>query len=255
MSDFIYEEFKERVKDFGITIGPEDTDGNIEIEYGKTHLTINLGNARNSYLKHDDLQHLDQIVASVHESLMGTLLPAWEEASPNLYCMLTRPKESGQEEYITEPIADGVVKVFIHYHKGQHAWISHSMLKFWDVSLEAVKGQCNYNMSILMDDAHIHVMKLPDGVKFATIESDLSWLNTAVLFTKDFKKKISAKIGWPIYFAIPTREFCYMVNIKQKQSLSMLAYMFDDIYRREDLPLTREMFSMTDNGIRSIGKF
>lgn len=27
MGDFIYEEFKERVKDFGISIGPEDAEG------------------------------------------------------------------------------------------------------------------------------------------------------------------------------------------------------------------------------------
>ncbi|MEC3881296.1 hypothetical protein [Parapedobacter sp. 10938] len=255
MGDFIYEEFKERVKDFGITIGPEDAEGNIEIEYSDTHQTINLGNARTSHLKHGDLDHLDKIVASVHEGLMGVLLPPWEEASPNLFCMLTQPKESGQEDYITEPIADGVVKVFIHHRNGQHAWISHSMLKFWNVSLDAVKGQCNYNMGTLLDDAEIEVMKLPHGVKFAAIQSDLSWLNTAILFTKDFKKKILPKIGWPIYFAIPTREFCYMVNIKHKQSLSVLSYMFDDIYRHEDLHLTREVFSMTDRGIRSVGKF
>lgn len=255
MDDFIYEAFKERVKDFGITVGPEDPDGNIAIEYGNTHLTINLGNARKSYQQQGDLDHLDKIIASVHQSLMGILLPAWDEASPNLFCMLTQPKQSQQEDYITEPIADGVVKVFIHHHNGQYAWISHSMLKYWDVSLEAVKGQCNYNMDILLDDAKIEVMKLPDGVKFAAIRSDLSWLNTAVLFTTNFRKKIAGKIGWPIYFAIPTREFCYMVNIKHKQSLSILSYMFDDIYRNEDLHLTREIFSMTDNGIRSVGRF
>jgi len=147
------------------------------------------------------------------------------------------------------------VKVFIHHHNGQYAWISHSMLKYWGVSLEAVKGRCNYNMGIVLDDAHIEVMKLPDGVKFAGIQASLSWLNAAVPFTKGFKKKISAKIGWPIYFAMPTREFCYMVNIKHKQSLSMLSYMFDEIYRKEDLHLTREVFSMTDNGIRSVGSF
>ncbi|SEM86193.1 hypothetical protein SAMN05216436_108137 [bacterium A37T11] len=29
MNDFIYEEFKERVQNFGIDIGPEDPDGNV----------------------------------------------------------------------------------------------------------------------------------------------------------------------------------------------------------------------------------
>lgn len=255
MDNFIYEEFKERVQDFGITIGPEDPDGNIEINYGDTHITINLGNARKSYLKHGDLTHLDQIVASLHQNLMGIHFPAWDDASPNLFCMLTQPKESSQEEYITEPIADGVVKVFVHHQNGQYIWISHSMLRAWNVSVETVKGQCNYNMDILLDECKIEIMKLPDKVKFGAIHSDISWLNSATLFTKNFKKKIEGKIGWPIYFAIPTREFCYMVNIKQKQSLAMLSTMFADIYRHEDLQLTRQIFSMTDNGIRAIGRF
>ncbi len=256
MGDFIYNEFKERVQDFGITIGPEDTDGNIEIDYGKTHLTINLGNARRSYAQYGDLEHLDKIIASLHESLMGMVLPAWDDASPNLFFMLAQlPQQRLEDEFITEPIANGVVKVFVHYHNGHYTWISHKSLKHWNVSLESFKGQCNYNMDILLDDCKIEIMKLPDKVKFGAIHSDISWLNSAVLFTKNFKKRIEPKVGWPIYFAMPTREFCYFINIKQKQSLSLLSSMFDDIYRHEDLQLTREIFSMTDNGIRVVGRF
>ncbi len=88
MGDFLYEQFKERVKDFGITVGPEDQDGNIQIDYGETHLTINLENARRSHAQHGDLTHLDRIIASLHESLMGIPLPGWDDAGPNLFFML-----------------------------------------------------------------------------------------------------------------------------------------------------------------------
>jgi hypothetical protein len=255
MGDFLYEQFKERVKDFGITIGPEDRDGNIKIAYGGKDLTINLENARRSYTQYGDLTHLDRIIASLHESLMGIPLPGWDEASPNLFFMLSQPKETHQEQYVTEPVANGVVKVFVHHHQGKYIWISHNTLRYWNVSLEAFKGQCNYNMDILLDECKIETIKTPDHVKYYCINSDISWLNSAMLFTKNFKKKIEQQTGWPVYFAMPTREFSYFVNIKHRQTLDLLSPMFADILRHEDLPLTREIFSMTDNGIRVVGRF
>lgn len=257
MGDFIYNEFKERVKDFGIIVGPEDQDGNIEIDYGDTHLTVNLGNARNSYLKDGDLDHLDRIIASLHQSLMGMPVPDWDKAAPNLYFMLSRDELSPEKlkEYITEPIARGVIKVFIHHHNGQYMWISHSVLKMWNVTMEAFKGQCYYNMDNLLDDSKIALMRLPGKGKFGAIQSDISWLNTALLFTRNFKKKIEEKIGWPIYYAIPAREFGYFVNVKHRQSMNFLSEMFEEVYRNEDLRLSREIFSMTDKGIRVVDTF
>lgn len=255
MGDFLYEQFKERVKDFGITIGPEDQDGNIHIAYGGKKLTINLGNARKSYEQNGDLSHLDMIITSLHENLMGMPLPDWDEASPNLFFMLSQPKETHQEQYIAEPVANGVVKVFVHHYRGKYMWVTHNMLQYWNVSLEAFKGQCNYNMDGLLDDCKIETIKTPDQVKYYCINADISWLNSAMLFTKNFKKKIEQQTGWPIYFAMPTREFCYFVNIKYRYTLDLLSPMFDDIMRGEDLHLTREIFSMTDNGIRAVGRF
>lgn len=255
MSDFLYEQFKERIKDFGITAGPEGKDGNIQIDYGKEHFTINLENARRSYAQHGDLTHLDKIIASLHESLMGVLLPGWDDAAPNLFCMLSQPAQLTEDEYIAEPIADGVIKIFVHHHRGRYMWITHNLLRHWNVSLEALKERCNYNMDILLDESKIHVMKAPDQVKFGGIDSEISWLNSAVLFTKNFKKKVERQIGWPIYFVMPTREFCYFVNIKHRQSMDVLSPMFVEICRYEDLHLTREIFSMTDNGIRVVGQF
>ncbi len=257
MGDFIYDEFKERVKDFGIDVGPEDQDGNIAIEYGDTQITINLGNARKSYAEQNDLSHLDKIISSLHQSLMGLPVPDWDTAAPNLFFMLTRHELSPEKlkEYITEPIADKVIKVFIHHHNGQYIWISHSILQIWNVSLEAFKGQCNYNMDNLLDDSKIVLTKLPGKGRLGAIESEISWLNSALLFTKNFRKKIEETIGWPVYFVIPAREFCYFVNIKRKDSLDLLTQMFNDIYRKEDLRLTREIYSLTDKGIRATDNF
>ncbi len=139
MGDFIYEEFKERVQDFGITIGPEDQNGNIEIDYDQIHLTIKLGNARKSYEQHDDLTHLDRIIVSLHESLMGVTIPAWNNASPNLFFMLAQSEQSLRKGYITESIANGVVKVFILHHNGQYIRISQSILRYWNINLEVFK--------------------------------------------------------------------------------------------------------------------
>lgn len=255
MSDLLYEQFKERVQDFGITIGPEDQDGNIQIDYGETHLTINLENARRSYVQHGDLTHLDRIVDSLHESLMGMPLPGWDEAAPNLFFMLSQPAHVAQAEYISEPIADGVIKIFVHHHQGRYIWISHNVLRYWNVSLETLKERCNYNMDILLDACKIHTGKTPDHVKFGCIDSEISWLNSAVLFTENFKKEVEKLIGWPIYFTMPTREFCFFLNIKHRQAMDLLSPMFAEVFRREDSQLTREIFSMTDNGIRAVGRF
>ncbi len=255
MSDFLYEQFRERVKDFGITIGPEDQNGNIQIDYGETRLTINLENARRSYAKYGDLTHLDGIITSLHESLMGIPLPGWDEACPNLFFMLSQSTQVAREEYISEPVADGVIKIFVHHHDGRYIWISHNVLRYWNVSLETFKERCDYNMDVLLDESRIHITKTPDQVKFGCIDSDISWLNSAVLFTKNFKKGAEKLIGWPIYFTMPTREFCFFLNIKHRQTMDLLSPMFAEVFRREDSHLTREIFSMTDNGIRVVGRF
>lgn len=254
MGDFIYEQFKERVKDFGIVIGPEDQDGNIQIDYNEIKTTVNLGNARKSYFEHDDLTHLDKIITSLHESLMGTLIPKWDEASPNLFCMLSQSRPYG-DGYITEPIADNIVKAFVHYHNDRYMWMSYNTLKIWNISLEVFKAQCNYNMDILLDEAELKIIKTPNRVKCGFIHGGDSWLNSALLFTKNFKRKIEKEIGWPIYFIMPARAFTYFINVKDRQSLDMLSNIGSQVYQNEDQPLSREIFSMTDKGIRAVDRF
>lgn len=255
MGDFIYEEFKERVKDFGIDIGQEDTDGNIKIDYDDKQFTINLSNVRRSYSETGSLDHLDKIIASLHEGIIDFPLPDWDTASPNLFCMLTQPGNVMGDKYISEPIISGIEKVFVHHHKDQYIWISHNSLKRWNIDLGTFKEQCNYNMDILLDDCKIEILKGPGKEKAGGINSDISWLNSAIPFAKNFKRKAALAIGWPIYFAMPTREFCYVVSIKQKDMLDFISPMLSEIWQQEDLHLTRNLFSMTDNGIRVVGHF
>lgn len=255
MGDFIYEELKERVKDFGIDIGKEDADGNIKIDYGDKQFTINLSNARRSYSQSGSLDHLDKIIASLHEGMIGFPLPDWDTASPNLFFMLTQPTIVMPDQYISEPIIDGIEKVFVYHHNDRYIWISHNSLKHWNIDLETFKKQCNYNMDILLDDCKIEILKGLGKEKVRGINSDISWLNAAILFTKNFKQKAALAIGWPIYFAMPTREFCYIVSIKQKDTLDFLSPMLSEIWQHEEQHLTRNFFSMTDNDIRVVGHF
>lgn len=255
MGDFIYEEFKERVKDFGIDISHEDADGNIKIDYGDKQFTINLGNARRSYSESGSLDHLDKIIASLHDGIIGFPLPDWDTASSNLFFMLTQPRNMIEDIYISEPIIDGIEKVFVYHHNDRYIWISHNSLQHWNIDLVTFKKQCDYNMDMLLDDCKIEILKGPGKEKAGGINSDISWFNAAIPFTKNFKQKATQTIGWPIYFAMPTREFCYIVSIKQKETLDFISPMLSDIWRHEDHQLTRNLFSMTDNGIRVVGQF
>jgi hypothetical protein len=255
MGDFIYEEFKERVKDFGIDNCQEDADCKIKIYYGDKKFKKKIINARRSHFETGSLDHLDKIIASLHDGIINFPLPDWDTASPNLFCMLAQPGNEMEDKYISEPVIGDIEKVFVHHHKGRYIWISHNSLKRWNIDLETFKEQCNYNMDILLDDCKIEILKGPGKEKAGGINSDISWLNAAIPFTKNFKRKAALAIGWPIYFAMPTREFCYIVNIKQKGMLDFISPMLNDIWQREDLHLTRNLFSMTDNGIRVVGQF
>lgn len=255
MKDFIYEELRERVKDMGITLGPEDAEGNIEIKRGAWEWTINLTNARATYARTGSLDHLDKIIESFHNNLMGQLVPSWEDASPTVYTMLSAAPSRLNDDYIIDEVVTGVYMVYVFYDKGRYTWIGKSILSIWGITEEEMKGRCTYNSSIMLDECGFIPLALPGYGKLLGLNAEISWLNTAMAFQEGFKEKIKKKLGWPIYLAMPTREFCYVMHVNEKKMLPILKELCQDIYKHEDLHLTKQIFIMSDSGLKAVDKF
>ena len=73
MEDIVLVRFKSRIEDLGLSIDHIDDDGLIFITAGEEIFQISLDNVRKSYEQEGSFDHLDSLIASIHNGLIEPL--------------------------------------------------------------------------------------------------------------------------------------------------------------------------------------
>jgi len=254
MQDIVFDRFKIRLEDLGLTIDKIDDGDFIYIEHGENTLKISLDNVRRSYEQEGTFDHLDNLVNSIHSHLMEVPIPAWEEAHLNVYCSLF-PSDYDFCNFLHEKITDDFHKTYIYYDSGQYIWINYDQLREWQIEEQMFKQQVEINMNVLLGNSNIEITETEDALRLAFFETSIEGVKSALLFSQNLKEKVEPLLGWPIYCVLPVRDFCYMFSQKDEGLLSRLGEIVLDEYSNSAYPVTTEALLLSDDGIKTVGKY
>ena len=238
----------------GLSIDKVDKEGLIYIEHGENSLKISLDNVRKSYEQEGTFDHLDNLVDSIHSHLMEVSIPHWEQAYLKVYCSLF-PSDFDFGDFLHEKVTDDFHKIYVYCENGQYIWINHEQLKDWQIDIQTFKQQVAFNMNALLEETSIETTETAEGLRLAFFENGIEGVRSALLFSKDLKKKIEPILGWPIYCVLPVRDFCYMFSEKDDELLSRLGDIVLDEYSNSAYPVTTEALLISDEEIKTVGKY
>jgi hypothetical protein len=254
MQNIVFERFKTRLEDLGLAIDKIDEEGLIYIEQGENTLRISLDNVRRSYEQDGTFEHLDNLVDSIHSHLMEVPIPDWEQAHFKVYCSLF-PSDYDFGDFLHDKVTNDFHKTYVYRDNGQYIWINHDQLKEWQIDEQTFKQQVAFNMNTLLDESSIEITETEDGLRLAFFETDIEGVKSALLFSQRLKEKVEPVLGWPIYCVLPVRNFCYMFSEKDEDLLSRLGEIVLDEYSNSAYPVTTEALLISDEGIKTVGKY
>jgi hypothetical protein len=254
MQDIVFERFKTRIKDLGLSIDKIDEDELIHISQGSIELKISLDNVRKSYEQEGTFDHLDNLIDSIQDHLIEEPIPGWNEASNKVYFSLF-PSDYDFGDFLNEKVTNDFHKYYVYNNKDRYIWINYTQLKEWEIDEQVFKQQVEMNMNTLLSESSIEILETENHEKLAYFESPIAWLKSALLFSKNLKEKASPTLGWPIYCVLPVRDFCFMFSETDKNLVNLLDQTVLDEYRDSPYPITTEVLRISDEGIETMGKY
>lgn len=255
MEDIVFNRFKTRIEDLGLTIDKIDEDELIYIEHNENTVKISLDNVRKSYNQDGNFDHLDSLIQSVHDYLMEIPIPTWDESKDNVFLSLY-PSDADFQDNIHDPVTNDFHKYYVYYRDNQYIWISHDQLGTWEINEDTFKQHVDKNMNTLLNSSSIETMTTESGATLAYFVTEMAELKSALLFSKDLKEKVAPILGFPIYCVLPVRDFCYMFNEKDKDELiPLLGQAVLKEYQESGYEITTEIIKISDDGIEALGKY
>lgn len=255
MQDEVFDRFKFRIEDLGLTIDKVDEDGLIHIDNGENTLQISLDNVRKSFEQDGTFDHLDNLIDSIHSHLMEIPIPSWEESKNNVYLSLF-PSTHDFADYINEPVTSDFNTYYLYYDGKQYTWLNKQQLEDWNIDEATFKKQVEINMNTLLEASSIETMTLENGTTLAYFDTEIEELKSALLMSSKLKQKISSILGWPIYSVLPVRDFCYMFSLQDKDLLiDSLGSTVVKEYNESGYEITKEIIEISDNGVKAVGRY
>jgi hypothetical protein len=255
MEDIVLERFRSRIEDLGLSIDHIDDDGLIFITAGDEIFQISLDNVRKSYEQEGGFDHLDSLIASLHNSLIEPEFPEWAKAKENVFLSLF-PSDFNYDDIVYEPVSKDFIKHYVYYEHERYNWITLPQLEKWRIDEATLKAQVYDNMNMLLDASTIKTTTLESGEMLAYFETEMEGLKSALLFAGNLKEKLQPVLGWPVYAVLPLRDFCYIFSEKDKSTLTeLLADTVIKAYQEQGYEITSEIIRISDVGIQAIGKY
>lgn len=253
--DLLFERFKAKIADLGLSIDTIDEDGLIHINTGENTLEISLDNVRKSYEQDGNFDHLDNLVESIHSYLMDTPMPSWENSKHNVYLSLF-PSNHDFGDCLNSPLTPSFSKNYLYHDGSQFTWITYQQLKGWEISETEFKLQVAENMRLLLNNSDVETSVLKSGEQLGYIETEIPELKAALLFADNLKDKVSSTFGWPVYCVLPVRDFCYIFSSKDRESLiEKLGTVVLKEFEESGYAITKEIIEISDEGIKAIGTY
>jgi hypothetical protein len=250
--DFVFNTFKQMIEAKGLNIDSIDNEGLIHIKIKETELKVSLDNVRKKYQTDEDIVHIADLVEIINFEL--TPIPDWSIAKDNILLSLF-PSDFDFEDIPYDKITCDFNKIWVYYNAPRITWINNKHLSDWNINIETLIEQAEINMKKIVDQLDIIEDSL-DGRLLLHLETPYESFKSAILFSKAFMSMILEKYGFPMYFVLPVRDFCYLFKESDKEYfLERLGKTVKKEFEESGNPITKEVIRVTRNEIIAIGKY
>lgn len=245
--------FEEMLHEQGVQIKETTEDGFLIIEHDGAVLTINFENIKRHYVREKDPQIIREFVEQIMSAFKP--FPVWEIAKDSLL-ILAEPEESDLEHIVYEKVTDTICKVLEYFDQdgGRLIWLNESQLAKWNVTREEAFEAASTNMAKLMEETKIRTSEV-HGMKLGMFSTSIAEFKASLIFAPNFKEKVAATIGWPVFAVLPTRDFIYVFSEKDQNLIHKIGPVVIEEFAQAGYPLSQDVFHISDVGILSIAGF
>lgn len=180
-------------------------------------------------------------------------VPTWEEAKSWVRWQLAPAKSDLAgllHECVSEQIA--LVLVLVAPDESQFFWISDEMATMWGQTKNSLFPIAVSNMDAIMAATDIEVTRAESKV-IGHLGTDWEGYKAALIYSDSFRSKVEPVLGWPVYAAIPSRDFVFLVGAKDKDLLHRVAPLVLKEWAESSYPLSTELFELRGHGVRAVG--
>jgi hypothetical protein len=232
-------------RNVSVTVRP---DGLYEFRQGDGVNAISLENLTREFERDRDPARIQRFVESI---LLRPVIPNWTDAQKGLYFAV---ESAGQDfgDTVREPVSDSAFRILVHLNEqgNQLMWVSDAMLAHWGQSRADAEKVAAGNLAELLRNAPLRLTEL-DGRTFGTFGIN-SPFKAALPFAPNFREVVGAKLGWPLYALIPSRDFVYVFAEKDQPLLGVLGRAAVEEFEKGAYPVSRDIFLLSDEGVAAV---
>lgn len=180
-------------------------------------------------------------------------VPTWEEAKPWVRWQLVSAKSDLAgllHERVSEQIA--LVLVLVAPDESQFFWIRDEMAAMWGQTKNSLFPIAVGNMDAIMAATDIEVTRAESKL-IGHLGTDWEGYKAALVYSDSLRSKVEPVLGWPVYAAIPSRDFVFLVGAKDKDLLHRMAPLVLKEWAESSYPLSTELFELRGHGVRAVG--
>jgi hypothetical protein len=223
-------------------------DGVYEVRQGGGVNAVSLENVSKEFERDRDPDRVKRFVESI---LTAPVLPRWPDARKGLY-FAVEPADHDFGDTVREPVSDSAFRILVHLNEqgNQLMWVSDSLLSHWGQTRAAVEEAAAQNVSELLERAPLELTEM-DGRTFGTFGIN-SPFKAALPWAPNFRAVVGAKLGWPLYALIPSRDFVYVFAEKDQPLLGVLGRAAVEEFEKGAYPVSRDVFRVSDEGVAAV---
>lgn len=155
--------FENELRQRGIEFSVDEDSGRHVVPVNGLDLKVSLENLSKEFNRDQEPERVSRFVETLLQSALEP--SSWLQAKEHLFFCL-EPTDYAEKPEIRLSISDQVDRVPVLFNKalGSIAWVTHSMMEAWGVSVNAVEQTAAENLSRALAGATVESQEI-DGVK------------------------------------------------------------------------------------------
>ena len=250
--DVVFNKFKKKLEDKGLTIDSIDKEGFIHIKDEESDLKVSLDNVRRNYKRDFDDNHIIDLVDVIISHLSKK--EDWDTIKEKVFIQFF-PNDFEFDNLVYEKVTNEFSKVFALNLNNSFSFVTTDDLSEWKIDFKELEKQADVNLKIIVDKVKIEFEDI-DNHKLGMINVEEVSLKSSCLFSSNFKNLVQNNIGFPFYAVIPVRDFCYVFAEEDFDYFSQhLGTVVLEEYSGSGYPITTEILKFSETGVEAIGKY
>jgi hypothetical protein len=227
--------------------------GRYSVHAGGTSLAVDLENLAREYKIDHDADCVPRFLDAILERDSGAMLD-WNQARESVLFGL-EPNDYAESSDLRAPISRRVdrVPILIHRRLGAWQWIMRDMLEGWGISMNDLAEVAFANLAAAAASSTVECAEI-DGVTLGYFETSLL-LKSSILLAPNLREIVAPIIGWPLHAVVPDQDFVYVWPADHEQFYERVGAIVVREYSTAPHPVTTELFTIGDDGIRAVGAF